>query len=134
MSMDQPCPTAPRMAQPCFLVLCEDGSKAPSLRERDLEGHLAHVERHWRRYLAAGPLRNPGETALSGSIFLVFATDEAEVRTLMEGDPYFTNGQYQSVRIVGFTPAIGLSLGGKIWSDPASLRGRAAGGEPGGQA
>lgn len=125
--MDHPCPTVPRRAEACFLVLCEDGPGAAALRERDLAGHLAHVERHWRRYLAAGPLRRPGDAALSGSLFLVFAANEAEARALMEGDPYITNGQYRSVRILGFTPAIGEALGGKIWENAESLRSRAAG-------
>ncbi len=125
--MDQPCPTVARAEGACFLVVCEDGPDAATLRERDLGGHLAHVERHWRRYLVAGPMRAPGQQALSGSLFLVFADDEADARALMAGDPYITNGQYRSVRVFSFTPAIGQWLGGKIWEDVDSLRGHAAG-------
>jgi len=126
--MDDLCPVVSRVHGGCFLVLCEDGPGAPGLRERDLAAHLEHVERHWRRYLAAGPLRTPSQSGpdgsrIIGSLFLVLATDETEARTLMAGDPYFANGQYHAVRFLEFTPAIGRWLGGKIWADIDTLSG-----------
>lgn len=77
------CPTVPRSETPCFLILARDivdAAKAARLRDEHLAGHLEHVERNWRRYLTAGPIRQPGETRLIGSTFLVFAEDEADAR------------------------------------------------------
>lgn len=123
-----PCPTVSRYPTPCFMVLCLDGPDAPQLRARDLDGHLHHVEKHWRRYVVAGPLREPGGEALVGSMLLVLGEDEADVMALMRHDPYMTNGQYMSVTVRHFTQSIGLFLGGKIWADADSIRHRAAGG------
>ena len=124
------CPTVPRAGQPCFLVIARDiadADRAGQLRSAHLDGHLAHVEANWRRYLNAGPIREPGETRLIGSTFLIFADSESEARAVMDGDPYFTCGLYERVEVFEQTLAIGLYLGGKIWDTAEAIRGRAAG-------
>ena len=123
------CPTVPRAEQPCFLILARDiadADRAARLRDEHLAGHLAHVERNWRRYLTAGPIRKPGETRLTGSTFLVFADSEAEARALMEADPYFTCGLYETVEVFDQTLAVGRYLGGKIWESAEAVRARAS--------
>ncbi len=123
------CPTVPRAEQPCFLILARDiadADRAARLRDEHLAGHLAHVERNWRRYLTAGPIRNTGETRLTGSTFLVFAESEAEARALMEADPYFTCGLYETVEVFDQTLAVGRYLGGKIWESAEAVRARAS--------
>ncbi|MEE4212545.1 MAG: YciI family protein [Parvularcula sp.] len=123
-------PTVPRLEEKCFLVICRDASSgnAAALRRDHLEGHLAHVEAHWQRYVTAGPIRNPGEEALSGSVFLVLAKDKADAEALMAGDPYVSSGLYGSMDVFEFTNSIGRFMGGKIWQDAASIAHRAAGG------
>lgn len=127
-----PCPVAPRAEQPTFLVLCYDGPGAAELRARDLDGHLAHVEAHWRRYVVAGPLREPGGEALIGSMFVVYGDTAEEVDALMRQDPYVTNGQYARIETLHFTQSIGRAVGGKIWPSADAIRHRAAGGPPDG--
>lgn len=122
------CPTVARLEAPVFLVIGWDGPNSATLRQRDLDGHLQHVEAHWRAYLVAGPLREPGKEALVGSMFLVQAEDETSLKSLMDADPYFTNGQYERVEVRRFTASIGTWMGGKIWDNPDAIRHRAAGG------
>lgn len=120
-------PTVPRLDRRTFLVIARDGPDAPRLRERDLAGHLAHVEANWRRYVLAGPFRPPGQTAICGSYFLVYAETREELDALMAGDPYFTNGQYASVEAFDAVASIGEFMGGKIWESAEAIAGRAAG-------
>ena len=120
-------PTVPRLDRPLFLVTCRDGPDSGEARRRHLDGHLAHVEAHWRRYVLAGPLREPGAAGLSGSYFLVLADDVADARALMAGDPYVSSGMYASTEVLEATASIGLHLGGKIWADADSIRAKAAG-------
>ncbi|MEQ8404274.1 MAG: YciI family protein [Oceanicaulis sp.] len=125
------CPTVARPKTPCFLILAhdiEDGERAARLRAEHLDGHLEHVEAHWRRYVTAGPIRKPGAPRIIGSSFLVLASDEAGARALMEGDPYFTCGLYGRVEIYAQTLAIGDYLGGKTWESAEAVRHLAAGG------
>jgi len=114
-------PTVARDATPVFLFVCRDGPNATAARATHLEGHLAHVEAHWRRYILAGPMRRPGETAICGSFFLVRAPDADAAWALMRGDPYFTSDLYAEIETTDITPAIGLWVGGKIWTNAASL-------------
>lgn len=125
------CPTVPRPEQRCFLIIARDiadAERAAQLRSAHLDGHLAHVEAHWRRYINAGPIRNPGETRLIGSTFLVFADSEADARAFASGDPYFSCGLYETVEIFEQTVSIGQYLGGKIWESADAIRAKAAGG------
>lgn len=128
--MIDPPPTVPRSALPCWAVFAWDGPDAPALRQRDLDGHLAHVEKHWRSYLIAGPMREPGEDRLIGSLLLILAETADAAWSICRGDPYFTNGQFKSVELKNFTQSIGQAIGGKIWADADALRSRAAGGPP----
>lgn len=113
---------------PLFLFVCKDSPNGPARRVEYLEGHLAHVEANWRRYIVAGPMRRPGETALCGSYFLVRAADADEAWAVMRGDPYITSDLYASIELTEITPSIGLWVGGKIWADAASIAHRATGG------
>jgi uncharacterized protein YciI len=124
-------PHVPRDETSLFLFVCKDGSAGPARRVEHLEGHLAHVETHWRRYVVAGPMRRPGETALSGSYFLVRAADVDDAWSVMRGDPYITSDLYAEVEVTEVTPSIGLWVGGKIWADAASIAHRATGGRVG---
>jgi uncharacterized protein YciI len=108
--------------------MCWDGPDAATLRVRDLDGHLAHVEKHWRSYVIAGPMREPGGDKLIGSLLLVLAETIDEAWSICRGDPYFTNGQFKSVEVKNFTQSIGTAIGGKIWESADALRARAAGG------
>lgn len=125
------CPTVARPDTPCFLLVAhdiKDADKAARLRAEHLDGHLEHVERHWRRYVTAGPIRRPGEARITGSSFLVLAEAEADARALMEGDPYFTCGLYDRVEVYAQTLAVGEYLGGKTWESADAVRHLAAGG------
>lgn len=126
MAQDHP-PTVERYDSPLFLVICRDGPGSGVARTGHLDGHLRHVEAHWRRYVLAGPLRQPGAQPLIGSYFLVRARDAADARALMDGDPYVSSGMYASVEVLEATASIGLYLGGKIWESADAIRDKAAG-------
>jgi uncharacterized protein YciI len=118
---------------PCWAFICWDGPDAPELRVRDLDAHLAHVERNWRSYVIAGPMREPGGEKLIGSLLLILAESAEAAWSICRGDPYFTNGQFRSVEVKNFTQSIGIAIGGKIWESADAIRAGAAGGPPGGR-
>lgn len=120
-------PTVERYDSPLYLIVCRDGPGSATARAEKLDGHLRHVEVNWRRYVLAGPLRQPGSQPLIGSYFLVRAADEADARALMSGDPYVSSGMYATMDVLEATASIGLYLGGKIWASADAIRDRAAG-------
>lgn len=131
MQTDSVPPKVDKIGKTCFLVICRDGPGAAAPRREHLDGHLQHVEENWRRYITAGPIREPGGEALVGSVFLVLADSLEDAKTLMNGDPYLTCGMYETIEYKEFTNSIGLFLGGKIWESSDAIRHRAAGGPPG---
>lgn len=126
-----PPPTVPRLPS-LFQFLCWDGPDSAGRRVADLDGHLAHVEANWTRYLVAGPMRAPDAEAIIGSMFLVFADTADDAWALMKGDPYITNGQYARIDVHHATASIGTAVGGKIWESADAIRHRATGGAVGG--
>lgn len=126
MRSDRP-KTVPRLAESVFAVWCEDGPAAAEARLLELDGHLAHIERHHDRYLIAGPLRPGDASAICGSLLLVLAETEEEARQLMQGDPYVTQGAFARMEFRRLTPAAGRWLGGVIWESADQLRPHARG-------
>jgi uncharacterized protein YciI len=123
-------PHVPRLEQTCYLIICRDGPTASELRVTHLEGHMRHVEKHWRRYISAGPIREPGGDALVGSVFLLLADSLEDAQTVMNGDPYISCGMYETIEYKEFTNSIGQYMGGKIWESIDAIRHRATGGPP----
>lgn len=124
-------PYVPRLETPCYLVICRDGPGSAVPRATHLKGHLDHVETNWRRYVTAGPIREPGGEALVGSVFLVLADDLEDAKALMNGDPYITSGMYETITYNELSNSIGQFMGGKIWEDAEAIAHRAAGGPTG---
>jgi len=119
-------PTVDRVPGQTFLVLAFDGEDSAETREQALNGHLEYVEKNCNRYLVAGPLREPGDTTIVGSFFLLVADDEADARRFLSGDPYMQGEMYADVRIMSATPAAGRWMGGVIWDSADSIRGKAS--------
>ncbi len=91
-----------------------DGPGAASLREEFLAEHLAFVADNIERYLAAGPLKGP-DGEMFGSLYLVFANDEADARAFMAGDPYLREDVFESLLVCEFVAAAGSAVGGITW-------------------
>lgn len=97
-----------------WTVILWDGPGAPGLRQRHLGAHLAYAESVMDRLLVGGPFRRPDGTFV-GSLLVVDAETEDEVRMILEGDPYFQAGVWSDVRIEPFRPVVGTWIGGKVW-------------------
>jgi uncharacterized protein YciI len=85
-----------------FVVIFEDNPKAGTdLRRKHMPEHLAFLERNSARVTAAGPLRtDDGQSA--GGLWVVEATDAAEVDRLVKEDPFWPTGLRKSFRILAW--------------------------------
>jgi uncharacterized protein YciI len=80
-----------------------------------LAEHIRYVESVWQRISVAGPLHDPADGKVVGSLYVVAAPDESEAWRLLHEDPFFRAGIWQDVRLSSLTPALGTWIGGRIW-------------------
>ena len=95
-----------------YLVIAKDGSDegAPERRRAVREQHLKEIHPALESgALKLGGALLDGETMI-GSMLLVEAGDETELRGLLERDIYHRAGVWQSYEIYPFRRAVGLEL------------------------
>lgn len=108
-------PAQVERSQTVFAVLCTDDPARASVRQERLDDHLAFVAANFERYAIAGPLFD-ASGAMSRSIFMIYAENEAEARALMANDPYVSGGLYAEMEYRRFLPAAGGWIGGVVWA------------------
>ena len=118
--------TVPRIDGDTYLVLCYDGPGSAALRDRELDAHLEYVEKHVNDYLVCGPMREPGETKLMGSFFLVVAENAEAAKAIVSADPYVDCGMYEEIVVKATTPAGGRFMDGVIWESADAIRDKAS--------
>ena len=96
-----------------FAVYCRDAENSAELRQKFMAEHLANVEAVVGKIAVAGPLKEGADTV--GSLFVVKADDEASARAVLEADPYFAAGVWQSIEVDQFLAVAGDWVGGITW-------------------
>ncbi len=97
-----------------FMVVGEDSSNAPRLREQLLQAHLAWVLGAMERIRVAGPIKD-ARARPCASLYVIEADDEGAARALLEGDPYYSGGVWREVSFRPFVAAAGTWIGGASW-------------------
>jgi uncharacterized protein YciI len=83
-----------------FVVQFEDNAEKAGERAKHMGAHLAFLEKNLDRVKAAGPLLDPATGAGAGGLWLVDEHGAADVRRLVEADPFWPTGLRKSVRIL----------------------------------
>ncbi|WP_439532219.1 YciI family protein [Polymorphobacter sp.] len=92
----------------------QDAPGSGPIRAKYMAAHLAHVEANMARLAVAGPLRN-ATGAVSGSLLVVHAEDEADARAFIAQDPYFKAGVWAVIEVRAFSAVAGDWVGGRAW-------------------
>lgn len=82
-----------------FAVRFHDKPDHLALRATLLDAHIAWLQRHQNQVLAAGSLRPDPDAAPVGGLWIVQATDKAEIETLLQSDPFWRHGLRERVEI-----------------------------------
>ncbi len=94
-----------------FVVYCLDKPDALELRLANRAEHLAWVPQSGLPVRLAGPFFHADATTFAGSLFVVEAASEADVRAWSAGDPYVRAGLFAQVDIRPFRWVIGAPDG-----------------------
>ena len=96
------------------MIMSRDAADASALRKEHLADHLRYAEDVMDKIAAGGPLR--GEDGHDhGSLIVLKVDSEAEARAILEADPYFRAGVWETSEVLPFRPVIGDWVGGKAW-------------------
>ena len=88
-----------------FIVQFEDKPGVAALREKLFADHIKFLDANKEKVLVPGSVREVPSDRPLGGLWIVEAKDEAEVRDIFKGDPFWTNGMRASVRINGWKKA-----------------------------
>lgn len=83
-----------------YLVLFQDNEEFAHMRQQHMEDHLKFLEKNHEKFIGAGPVFNEAENASAGGVWLLLASNIAEVKTLIESDPLWGTGLRKSVTIL----------------------------------
>ncbi len=104
-----------RFPNTAYMVVCRDGPLGELRRAAATADHLVYVESVLAELNVAGPLYDADGLRTVGSIFCLRTKSLARAREIIEGDPYFRAGVFDSVEYFPYLPAAGQYIGGKIW-------------------
>jgi uncharacterized protein YciI len=94
-----------------FVVYCLDKPDSLALRLANRAEHLAWVPRSGLPVRMAGPMFQADATTFAGSLFVVEAGSEADVRAWSACDPYVKAGLFAQVDVRPFKWLIGAPDG-----------------------
>ena len=98
-----------------YVVRCRDGAKGTELRAAHTAEHLAYIEQVMGDLNVAGPLFDESGKSVIGSMYCLHTQSLARAREIIENDPYFKAGVFESVEYTPHMPAAGKFIGGKTW-------------------
>src|SRR5260221_9621525 len=79
----------------------DDAGHADAVRRQQMPAHLDFLERNASMITAAGPLRET-DGGPAGGLWLVEATERAQVEQLVREDPFWATGLRPSVRVLAW--------------------------------
>jgi len=89
-----------------FAAICMDKPDFFQVRARVRADHLAFVQSNAGRVKIGGPFLDD-KGRMNGSLLIVEASDEADARRLLEGDPYAKAGLFERVELRAWRWTIG---------------------------
>jgi uncharacterized protein YciI len=98
-----------------YVVVCRDGPNGAAARASATQAHLAYIETVLGELNVAGPLFDDSGKRTVGSLYLLHTRSLARAREIIENDPFFKAGAFESVEYFPHLPAAGKYIGGKIW-------------------
>ena len=93
-----------------FVATCTDKPDHMLLRLETRPAHLAYLEGLGAKVRAGGALLTPDQKSVIGSLLLLEAETEAEVREWLAADPYAHVGLFASVEVRPWRQAVGIPL------------------------
>ncbi len=86
-----------------FTVIAFDRPGASQLRAKTIPEHLRYLEQQGSKVHTGGPLRNPTDGNMVGSLYIVNVENYEEARKFIESEPLHKAGLFESIMVRGWT-------------------------------
>ncbi len=93
-----------------FVITCHDKPDSEALRKQTRPSHLEYLAGHEGALKVVGPLLTADGTGSCGSLIIMEAGSEADVKRFADHDPYAVAGLFESVSIRPWKPVVGAWL------------------------
>jgi hypothetical protein len=85
-----------------YAIVCFDRPDSAPLRDEHRAAHQEFLKKNSARIVFGGPLKNTLEGPSSGALIVVDCATREEARALIEADPFYRGGVYESVALRAF--------------------------------
>ncbi len=85
-----------------FAITCFDRPGSALLRGKHLPDHLRYLEGQGAKVHTGGPLRDPVDGSMVGSLYIINVASYDEARAFIEGEPLNKAGLFESMVVRGW--------------------------------
>jgi len=85
-----------------YAIVCSDRPDSAALRDAHRAAHLEFLNKHSKQIVFGGPLKATPEGPSTGALIVVDCATGEEARALIESDPFYRSGVYESVAVRAF--------------------------------
>lgn len=86
-----------------FAIICFDRPGTSMLRTKTAPAHLRYLVEHAANVHTGGPLLDPNEGGMIGSLYVINVKDYEAARKFIDGEPLNQAGLFESIAIRGWT-------------------------------
>jgi uncharacterized protein YciI len=85
-----------------YAIVCFDRPDSAPLRDEHRAAHQEFLKKNSARIVFGGPLKNTVEGPSTGALIVVDCARREEAEALIEADPFYRGGVYESVAVRAF--------------------------------
>ena len=85
-----------------FAITCFDRPGSAQLRGKHVPDHLRYLEAQGAKVHTGGPLKDPLDGSMVGSLYIIDVADYNEAREFIENEPLHKAGLFESMTVRGW--------------------------------
>jgi uncharacterized protein YciI len=85
-----------------YAIVCFDRPDSASLRDAHRAAHQEFLGAHAHKIVFGGPLKDAADGPSTGALIVVDCASREEAQALIQSDPFYRGGVYESVAVRAF--------------------------------
>ena len=85
-----------------YAIVCFDRPDSASLRDAHRAAHQEFLAAHAQKIVFGGPLKDAADGPSTGALIVADCASREEAQALIQSDPFYRGGVYESVAVRAF--------------------------------